>query len=479
MTDRPRRFDRVRQIMRAIGEAVRPRQQQLATVDGSRSWFTIFDWKPGAWQQDATPVNLDRAMTNWAIYSCLSLISSDIGKLRLKLVERQDNGIWEETQSSAFGPVLRKPNGYQTRKKFFESWVLSKLGPAGNTYVFKERDRRGIVTAMHVLDPTRCRPLIAPNGAVFYELREDTLAQIPRDPSVSDGIVRVPASEIIHDRAACLFHPLVGISPMYACALAALQGLSIQRAQEDFFDNRAMPGGIITAPGEISDELAEDLKTQWQARYAGENAGKTAVLTEGLKYEPLSLNQKDSQVTEQLGITAKMICAAYHVPPFKIGLETLPVGQKVEDMNRVYYADCLQTLIEDIEGLLDEGLGLTLAFRLLGTEFDLEDLLRMDSATQIDSLGKAVKDGWMAPNEARAKRDLPPVTGGESPMMQQQNWNLEQLAEREAPNDRAAVAPPPPATREAPAADNPDDSAVEDALDALAARLPRLIEEAA
>jgi phage portal protein BeeE len=31
--------------------------------------------------------------------------------------------------------------------------------------------------------------------------------------------VIVPAREIIHDRFNCLFHPLVGISPLYAAAL--------------------------------------------------------------------------------------------------------------------------------------------------------------------------------------------------------------------------------------------------------------------
>lgn len=417
-------------------------QRGLVSADSatSRGWMTIFDWKPGSFQQDAPPINPDKVLANWAVYACLTLIAGDLGKLRIKLMERGEDGIKTETRSAAFSPVLEKPNGYQTRQKFIEQWILSKLGPCGNTYVLKQRDNRGIVVEMYVLDPYRVTPLIAPDGSVFYRCGEDWLSKL------ETSYEAIPASEIIHDRSACLFHPLVGVSPIFACGLAAQQGLSIQGNSEQFFRNKSMPGGIITAPTEISDARAERLKREWAERFSGENVGRTAVLGDGMKYEPFRENARDSQLTEQLSLSARMICSTYHVPPFKIGIETLPAGQKVEDMNRIYYADCLQALMQCIEALLDEGLGLNVSARGLCTDFDEDELLKMDSATMIDALNKAVGGGWMSPNEARAKRDLPPVKGGESPMMQQQNWNLGQLAERPAPVDKASVAGPPAPT---------------------------------
>lgn len=410
----------------------------LSGVGDRGHWINIFDWKPGAWQQDATPINPDRVLSNWAVYACLTLIAGDLGKLRIKLMERGDDGIKRETRSNAFSPVLEKPNGYQTRQKFIEQWIISKLGPSGNTYVLKQRDNRGVVVQMYVLDPYRVTPLISPNGSVFYRLGEDWLATLDRE------FEAVPASEIIHDRAACLFHPLVGISPIYAIGLAAQQGLTIQNNSEQFFRNRSMPGGIITAPTEITDKQAENIKAQWNARYSGENAGRTAVLGDGLKYEPLRESARDSQLTEQLMLSAKMICSAYHVPPFKIGIETLPAGQKVEDMNRIYYADCLQTLMQGCESLLDEGLGLhELTLRDLCTDFDEVELLKMDTATMVDALSKAVSGCIMAPNEARARLDLPPLIGGDALYLQQQNFSLEALAKRDAQPDPFATAKPP------------------------------------
>ena len=83
---------------------------------------------------------------------------SPIRRLRLRHADRlryrqaaaaagrgDDDGIWTETTSPAFSPVLRKPNRSQTIVKFVESWMFSKL-LHGNTYVLKERDERGVVT---------------------------------------------------------------------------------------------------------------------------------------------------------------------------------------------------------------------------------------------------------------------------------------------------------------------------------------------
>lgn len=407
--------------------------------DDGRGWRVIYDYVSGAWQADATPLSMDEATKNWAVHACISLIAGDIGKLRLRLVEQdEETEIWTETKSAAFSPVLRKPNHFQTRQQFIESWIVSKLGPCGNAYVLKERDRRGVVVALYPLDPKLVTPLISPSRQVFYRVGEDWLA------GVSEVLEAIPASEIIHDPYTPLFHPLVGISPLYSATLPASQGLNIQKDAEQFFKNRSLPGGILTAPGEISDSNAAALKKYWDENYTGKNAGRVAVLGDGLKFEQLRVSPVDAQLNEQSESTARMVCSAYHVPPFKIGIGSIPQGQKVEDLNQIYYSDCLQKLIEAIESLLDFGLGLEYSARTYGTEFDLTDLLKMDGVSLGKMLSDAVKGGWMSPNEARKIYNLPPVDGGGSPMMQQQNWNLGQLAKRDKPDDKSSVEPPAP-----------------------------------
>ena len=207
----------------------------------------------GAWQANVE-MQAGSVLNYSAVFACVTLISQDIAKCCLRLVQEDDNGIWTETESPAFSPLLRRPNRYQHIVKFVEQWITSKL-IHGNTYVLKQRDNRNVVIANYILDPTRVTPLVANDGGVYYELRRDDLNGLKVET------VTVPASEIIHDPMICLWHPLIGVSPIYASGLAALQGLSIQANSNKFFANGSQPGGVLTAPGAIADETAQRLES--------------------------------------------------------------------------------------------------------------------------------------------------------------------------------------------------------------------------
>lgn len=395
------------------------REKALEPVD-NRGWFPIVREASAADWQRNIEVKLDAVLSNHADFACRTLIASDIGKLRIKLVERKQD-IWSEATNPAFSPVLRKPNRYQTRQQFVECWVLSKL-QNGNTYVLKQRDGRGVVVALYVLDPNRVRPLVADDGSVFYAIKQDTLSGLPQDSVV------VPAREVIHDRFNCFFHPLVGLSPIFANGLAAMQGIAIQNMSAGFFQNGAQPGGVLTAPGAIADETASRLKAHWEANYSGRNRGKVAVLGDGLTYQPMTAKAVDSQLIEQLKWSAEVICSTYHVPPYKIGMGQQPTYNNIQALNVEYYSQCLQALIEAIEACLDEGLGLDGVS--LGTEIDTDNLLRMDAATQIDVLEKA--KSVLTLDERRRRLEVAPMpVGGATVYMQQQDHSLEAIAARD------------------------------------------------
>jgi HK97 family phage portal protein len=400
-----------------------------------RGWFPLVrEPFTGAWQRNKE-VRYDTVLTYHAVYACVTLIATDVAKCRLKLVELDDDNIWSETETAAFSPVIRKPNRYQNRIKFFEQWVVSKL-LHGNTYVLKERDRRGVVVALYILDPTRTKVLVADNGDVYYRLSKDNLSDIEDDTIV-------PASEIIHDVMVPLYHPLCGVSPLTACGIAACQGLSIQSNSANFFEKGANPSGILTAPGTIDNELAERMKNDWNQRFSGENAGRVAVLGNGLQYEQMSVNAVDAQLIEQLKWTAEVVCSAFHMPAYKVGVGAAPAYNNINALDQQYYSNCLQKFFENIELCLDEGLGLDqVTDTTYGTEFDLDDLLRMDTATLIEAETKATGAGIKTIDEARARIGLGPTPGGAAAYLQQQNYSLPALAKRDASEDPFGKAQP-------------------------------------
>ena len=411
-----------------------------APVSNRGGWYPIVH-EPfaGAWQQNKE-LNRESQLAYYAVFACMTLIASDLGKMRPKLMEQDSDGVWSEVKEySPYAAVLRKPNRYQNHIQFKEWWALSKLSH-GNAYALKERDARGVVVAEYLLNPANVKPLVAPDGAVYYELKADDLNGLKEDSVI------VPASEIIHDRMNCLYHPLVGISPLYACGIAAGNGLSIQQQSSQFFANGARPSGVLTVPGDIEPEEATAAMDLWHQRYGPGNTGRTALLSGGMTYQPISQSAHDAQLVEQLKLTADIVCSVFHVPPAKIGLQQDTNAANAEIRNLNYYSDCLQKHIEDWELCQDEGLGIgygvTTNGRTLGVELETDDLLRLDSKAQMETLGMGVEKAIVRTNEARAKLGYAKVQGGDTIWQQQQYYSLEALAERDRNEPFAKQEPP-------------------------------------
>lgn len=408
-------------VFEALRGAAVVEKRTMSGIDGRGrgGWMPwINEPYTGAWQKNDEWAAED-LLGSPIVYACVTLISNDIGKLRPKLVQKTENGIWiEQEGSSPFWGPLRTPNIYQNHIQFKQYWVTSKLR-FGNSYALKERDGRGMVSRLHLLDPCRVTPLVAEDGSVWYRLNQDNLA------GVRGVDITVPASEVIHDRMNCLYHPLVGIAPLYAAAIAAGVGLHIQKNTGYFFHNASMPSGILVAPGNITPENAQAVGRAWNANYTGNNAGKVAVLGDGLKFEPIGQKATDSQLIQVLNWTDERVCSVFHVPGFKVGVGTMPSYDNVEALDRSYYSSCLQSLIEEMEACLDAGLGMDGYTK--GVELDLDGLIRMDGKAQMETLKSGVDGSLLTINNGRQKLNLPPLEGGDTVYMQQQDFPLHQV----------------------------------------------------
>lgn len=412
----------------------------------SRVGGLVRDWYAGAWQQNRERV-VHKAERYYAVFACMTLIAGDIAKLPIKVVKLQDDGTWKE-EGGQLSKLINKPNPFQTRIQFIENWILSKM-LHGNTYVLKIRDGSNNVKEWRILDPNYVTVLVSDSGNVYYQLSHDALG------GVVQGGIQVPASEIIHDRFNCLYHPLVGLSPLYAASLAASQGLSIQKNSINLFNNGGQAPGILTAPGQIDEEDAKEIKARWEAEYGGaNNVGKVAILGSGFEYKSSSMSSVDAQLIDQLKWSAEVVCGTYHVPPYMIGVGSLPNANNVQALILQYYSQCLQVLIESLELLLDEGAEVD---EDVGYEFDIESLLRMDGKAMSDYLKNLKEASILTIDEARAKIGYAPVKGGDTIYMQQQNYALSALVKRDAKDDPFSTGSPPAETSPAAAEDEEGD----------------------
>jgi HK97 family phage portal protein len=441
--------------MRIFGLEIK--RAQLTPVSGSSGgWIRIKEAFSGAWQMNVEEKQ-ETVLCYPTLYGCLNRISQDMGKLPFLLKKEDENLIWRVTENPAYSPVLRKPNHYQTAQQFRESWILSKL-IQGNTYVLKERDNRGIVVRLYVLDPCLVIPLISSSGDVFYQVNFPSSANLLPDKYPASQLV-IPASEIIHDRLNTFHHPLIGVPPVCAANWPAVKNMKILRDATRFFTNGANPGGILTAPAGLGKDDADAIKEYWNTNFQGENAGKVAVIGADMKFTAFAFKAADSQLVEQMRYSDEQICQPFGIPPFKVGIGSIPAGLGVDAINQLYYADALQAHIEAMEALLDDGLGIS---RPMGVELDLWPLLRMDVGKQAEVETKLTGGGIKTPNEGRFAFGLDPLEGGDTVYMQQQDFPLDQVRKNKIVDANQKPVTDPDATDGEPIPDDEMDEAIAD-----------------
>lgn len=395
-------------------------EKALNAVDSRRGgWFRILEPFSGAWQRNIEEKRHD-LITYPALFACINRLSSDIGKLPFHVLRRQQNGVYDRASSSDFNEVLKKPNGYQTAGQFREYWMITKL-TNGNAYALKERDARGRVTALYLLDPERVMPMVSDSGRVYYQLYTDSLNGLP-DGYPFENLV-VPSSEIIHDRCMTVHHPLIGVPPLAAAYWPALKNFKILKSATEFFANNAQPGGLLTAPAGMGEEDAKTIQEYWNTNFTQGNSGKVAIIGADMKFTPFAMKSIDAQMIEQMRYSDEQICQPFGIKPYKIGIGNPPAGWKAYDINTEYYSDALQPHIEHMETLLEEGLGVE---DPLTINIDTEPLLRMDEISRAEVAVKLTGGGVETPNEGRSRFGLPPLPGGDTVYLQQQDIPLDQ-----------------------------------------------------
>ena len=194
------------------------------------------------------------------------------------------------------------------------------------------------------------------------------------------------------------------------------------------FRNGLRPSGVITFKEWLSPEQRATAHEGIQSKYLGAiNAGRPFIAEGGMEYRQLSITPEDAQMLETRQFSVAEICRFFGVPPVMIGHADNGAGwpSSVEAQMQMFYQLTLRRRLVRIEKAMSKQL-LSVDDRARGVriEFNLEGLLRGDSAARSAFYGAGLTSGWLTINEVRGKENLPRVDGGDVPRMQMQNVPL-------------------------------------------------------
>ena len=283
----------------------------------------------------------------------------------------------------------------------------------GNAYLLKDRDERGVVNQLYVLDPARVKVLIAPDGSVYYELQPNDLAGLASDepPTIA------PAREIIHIRINCFFHQLMGVSPLYAVAGAVAQAHAIQSSSTAFFTNGGRSPFALVAPTKL-DPLSAARAKEEATKF---KTSGTMILELGMQIVPMPTTAADTQLIAQLGWTEETIAKCFRFPISLLNSAKQPPYANAE-ASQLQYKACLEPYMTSIANGLTTGLELPLYLKV---EFDDTLLTWMDTATRVNAAKMAISAGHVAQRSPRhVLRARPGAGRANCRMLQQQNWPI-------------------------------------------------------
>lgn len=362
----------------------------------------------GYTSQSGINVTPDSALRTAAVYACVKVLSEDIGKLPLILYRRTTKNGQDSRERASGHPLSRvvsiRPNSLQTPMGFRETGTAA-TALRGNGLSYISRSPSGKVLELIPLHPDRVTIKLNDIGARIYEYRPEK------------GETRtLPQSDVLHVMGLSL-NGWSGVSPItYAMDTIGLTQAT-ERHGSKVFSNGARMGGILSVPGTFKDpSTGKRIGEEFDATTNGENAHKTIVLEQGMKWEKVTMSNDDAQylVTRQFQIPE--IARFFRMPLHKIGDLTRATFSNIEQQNIDYVVDCLSPWLTRWEQAMNVSLLNESEQQEYYFEFLVDGLLRGDIASRYTAYNKGIFSGFLTRNECRQRENLNWIEGLDEPL---------------------------------------------------------------
>jgi HK97 family phage portal protein len=403
-----------------------PRPDEIRTADLSA--FGVGVPSPlSDYESGSVSVGAEQAVESViAVYACVSLLADLAGSLPLHLFSKTTTGR-ERVEVGTGNRALRgrgypgslarligaNPNPEMTAQELWTT-AVGHCALWGNSYIEVIRSEDGRPSELWPLRPDRMKVDRKGGDLIYsYQVRAS-------DPT------RVEIPEVMHLR---LFGTdgVMGISPITVARKTINADRGAQAFTARWYTQGAQPSSIVTipkGPGEKFKDRTKVYREALQSLYGGaSNAGKIAVLEEGISWQSVSMAMKDMQFIETRKFTVAEIARLYRIPPHLIQdvERDSSWGTGIENQNLSFLAYTLRPILSRIEGGITRDLGLvpgvkTLADEGLYPEFITADLLRADISTRYTAYATGVQWGILTRADARQFENLPYIPGLEAPL---------------------------------------------------------------
>ena len=341
------------------------------------------------------------AMSNSVVLACVKVLSESVASLPLHFYRYTKNGKERAVDQTLYKLLHDAPNSTMTSFAFREM-MMTQLLLRGNAYAYIVRD--GNKEVMELL------PLEARKMSVSYE--DDWTISYTYSTDKS-GLLKIPSQDILHI-AGLGFDGLQGYSPIAMARNAIGLSLACEEHGAKFFSNGARPSGVLKCPTLLKDP--SKLRESWESAYGGSaNAGKVAILEQGLDYQAISIPNSDAQFLETRRFQIEEIARIFRVPLHLLNDLSHATFSNIEHQSLDYVVHTLTPYLVRWEQALNKALLTQAEQKEYFFKFNTGGLLRGDIKSRYESYAIGRQQGFLSSNDIRELEDmnlLPDEEGG-------------------------------------------------------------------
>lgn len=398
-------------------------------------WAPLFGMSGGPSAAGIT-VNQDNAYTVAAYYSGVRVISEDVAKLPL-ITYRRNGRAKDRAVDHPMYRILHDAANPEMTAFVFRETLMGHLLTWGNAFAEKELDRADRTKALWPLRPDRMTVSYDEAGkrVYDYQVKPGTAA------------VRLESKRVFHIPGLS-FDGLIGYSPLRFARETLADAIALREYASRVLQNDARPGVILKHPAELSDLARKNLEKSWAAEHGGfTNAGRTAILEEGMDVTVLGLPREDVLFIEARKWQVSEVARWLRLAPHKIGDLERATFSNIEEQNIDYVSSTLQAWLTRWEQQIDKDL---LPEPDIFAEHLLDAVLRGKTLERYQAYQIAVNAKAMVPNEWRERENMNPVPWGDEPVL--------------TPNNSAAAEPEEAPEEPEPPEDDPEEEGDEESV---------------
>jgi len=353
------------------------------------------------------PVNERTAMQTTAVYACVRILAETVASLPLHIYQYTDIGKMRVYDHPLYRILHDEPNEEMTSFVFRET-LMSHLLVWGNAYAQIIRDGRGQVLGLYPLLPDKIEVDRADNGEIYYIYSRNS----DENPNFHEnGKIYLRQQDVLHIPGLG-FDGLVGYSPIAMAKNAVGMTLACEEYGASFFANGANPGGVLEHPGVLKDPAK--VRESWHSVYGGSrNAGKVAVLEEGMKYQQIGIPPEEAQFLETRKFQINEIARLYRIPPHMVGDLDKSSFSNIEKQSLEFVKYTLDPWVVRWEQALCKTLLLPAEKQKYFIKLNVDGLLRGDYQSRMNGYSIGRQNGWLSANDIRLMEDLNPIPAEE------------------------------------------------------------------